>query len=479
MKYAWICASLLLVGASGCDKVGPGLGAGAAAPCPGGELRGALTWHEDDYDGARACARAHKVPLVVDLWAPWCHTCLSMSQYVLTDPAFAPFADRFVFVGIDTDKPSNAAVVARLPQSVWPTYFVLSPDDDQVESRLLGAATVAQWKEFLAQGEEGYLGAAGRALSEPLRLVRDGDRAATAHDLEAADRAYGAALAAAPADWPRRADVLVAQIGARYKRGDTRGCLDLGLGGLDQTGRSSSVADFLVWALQCADERAKDEPDRVAELRARAIARLTDITSDPSAPLSVDDRSDALANLRELLDTLGRHDEARAAAEHQRALLDDAVAKAPSAAAAGTFNYQRGEVYVYLGRAADIVPALEQSAVALPDAYDPPYRLAWVLMKAGRLDEATQWIGKAKLLAYGPRKARVLSLAADIAKAKGDRDGERRLRGEVVAQYESLPAGQATPETIATAKAALAAVDAPPPPAPLAPAPDATVTAAH
>jgi thioredoxin-like negative regulator of GroEL len=452
---AWIGAVLLL---AACEKVGPGIV--AQGSCVRGERRGALTWSEDDFDAARACAAERHVPLVVDLWAPWCHTCLSMSQYVLTDPSFAPFADRFVFVGVDTDKPSNAPVVAKLPQNVWPTYFVLSPDDASVEARFEGAATVAQWREFLGQGEAAYQGAQGDPAAAH---ARDGDRAMVAHDLAAADRAYGDALAAAPAGWPRRPDVLVSQIGARYKRGDVAGCLELGLAALDQTGRSSSVTDFLVWALRCADEREKDEPDRARQLRERAAARLADITSDPSTPLSVDDRSDALANLRELEDQLGHHDLAVAAADKQRALLDDAAAHAPSPAAAATFNYQRGDVYVYLGRALDIIPALEASARALPDDYDPPYRLAWVLLQAKQPDEAKIWIDRAAQLAYGPRKARVLSLAADIAKARGDRDGERALRQAVVAQYESLPPGQASKETIAKAKAALAALDAPAP----------------
>ncbi len=454
MKSAWIASFLI---AAACEKVGPGL-APAGGACAPGEARGALTWIEDDLAGAEACAKQRGVPVVVDLWAPWCHTCRSMSQYVLSDPAFAPFADRFVFAGIDTDKPANAAVTAALPQSVWPTYFVISPDDGAIESRFEGAATIAQWKEFLAAGETAYA-SASLGPNTPIAYVRDGDRAMVAHDYAAADRAYGAALAAAPRGWPRRADVLVSQIGARWKANDTAGCLDLGLRGLDDTGRSSSVTDFLTWALRCADAREKDEPARVAEMRTRAAARLLEITNDPHAPLSVDDRSDALANLRELDDQLGDHAAALAAAEKQRVLLDDAFARAPSPAAAATFDYQRADVYVYLGRGADVVGDLEASIAALPDDYDPPYRLAGVLLSLHRLDEATRYIDRAASLSYGPRKGRVLALAADIANAKGDRARERALRQQIVDLYASLPAGQVSADTIAKAKQRLDALN--------------------
>jgi thiol-disulfide isomerase/thioredoxin len=468
----------LLLGAGGCKKSEPAVGAASGAPgsaaadvatpatsCAGGVARGPLTWREDDFAGAQACAKARGVPLVVDMWAPWCHTCLSMAQYVLTDPALAPFADRFVFVGIDTDREANAAVVASLPINNWPTYFVLSPDDGAVEARFVGAATVAQFRDFLGQGEAGFLDAkaGGLAADDPRRLVRDGDRAVEAKDLVAADAAYTAALARAPADWPRRPDVLVALIGAKYKRNDLVGCVDLGLAAMDQTGTAASVADFLVWATACADERAKDDPAKAQTLRERAAARLTALVDDPAAPLSVDDRSDAMANLRELLDTLGQKDQAHAIAVRQRALLDEAAAKAPSPMAAMTYNWPRAEVYAYLGTPLELVPALTQSAKDLPGEYDPLYRLGWVLYKAGKLDEAAASATRAAALAYGPRKARIVSLSADIAHAKHDQDGERLARAEVVKIYAALPAGQVTPEAIAQAKAALAAVDAPPP----------------
>ena len=450
----WFAAAVVL--ACGCEKIGPGVGSGApaAAACGGdrAETKGALTWIEDDYPAARACAKQRGVPVVVDEWAPWCHTCKSMSQLVLTDPAFAPFADRFVFVGIDTEKDANAPVIAKLPIAAWPTYFVVSPDDETVEARFVGAATVAQWKAFLAQGETAYANARELAPGSPLALVRDGDRAAVAKDWAAADRAYEAALAAAPDGWDRRADVLVSQMGARAHRGDPAACLELASRGLDGTGRSSSVTDFVVNAEACLGH----EQDAARPFRTRAAARIADVTGDPSAPLSIDDRSDGLETLRELEDELDQHDQALAAAERQRVLLDGAVAHARTPAEAATYNYQRADVYAYLGRPNEIVADLVQSANALPDDYDPPYRLANLLVKAGRLDEAATWMDRAIELAYGPRKGRMLGMAADIAHARGDRERERRLRAQVVSLYESLPAGQVSKQTIDQAKGALA-----------------------
>jgi thioredoxin-like negative regulator of GroEL len=47
----------------------------SADPCSKAQVAGAIAWIHDDFATALACARAKKLPLVIDWWAPWCHTC--------------------------------------------------------------------------------------------------------------------------------------------------------------------------------------------------------------------------------------------------------------------------------------------------------------------------------------------------------------------------------------------------------------------
>ena len=123
-----------------------------------------------------------------------------------------------------------------------------------------------------------------------------------------------------------------------------------------------------------------------------------------------------------------------------------------------TYNWPRAEVYVYLQRPLDLVPALEKSAKDLPDEYDPRARLGWIYLKAGKLPEAAKWTDEALAMVYGPRKGRILTQRADIAAAAGDKATERRLREDAVKLYEGLPASQQSPDALATAKQALANV---------------------
>ena len=121
-------------GTGGSSGTGSGVSS-ATGPCTGTKAHGPLSWFEDDYAAALACAKATQRPLVIDMWAPWCHTCLSMQTTVLKDASLQPFADRFVFLAIDTDREVNAATVARLPLQNWPTFVVLSPEDEAVQER--------------------------------------------------------------------------------------------------------------------------------------------------------------------------------------------------------------------------------------------------------------------------------------------------------------------------------------------------------
>jgi thioredoxin-like negative regulator of GroEL len=429
-----------------------------AGACAKAEPRGPLAWIEDDYASALACAREKKLPLVLDLWAPWCHTCLSMQTTVLVDPAFAQDAPKFVFAALDTDREVNAAPVGTFAPSAWPTFYVIG-NDEQVLARFVGAATVAQFREFLASGARA---AAGGGAAADARLL-GGERALAKKDFATADEEFTAALAAMPAGWPRREELLLDLVMVKNKRGDTRACLELADRYLETAGSSALATNFISYAVGCAD-RAANEPDahdRANAIRERAIARWQAILADAKAPLSIDDRAEALGYLRDALDEAGDHGRAVQVAEQLRALVDDAMAKAATPLAKMTYLWPRAEVYAYLGRPLDLVPDYTALAKQLPGEYDPPARLGWLYLKAGKLADAATWTEQALALVYGPRKGRLLAQRAEIAKAAGDRATERRYRAEAVKLWESLPPGQQSPENLEKAKQALAALDAP------------------
>ncbi len=427
--------------------------------CAGPVERAPLAWFEDDYDAALKCAEQSGRPLFIDEWAPWCHTCISMQEHILTDKALAPLAKRFVWLAIDTDKEVNAAAVEQFPPQVWPTFYVVAPTDESVQARSLGAASVKQLRTFLQSAERTFLDSAADRLAadDPLALLRDGDRAIAGGDAGAAASHYRAALNKTEADWDRRPDVLVALISALYRTDAYDACAALAEEELAHTGKSASAADFAYYASICASNL--DDQDRMGKLRQVLETHMDTLVNDEAAPLSADDRGDAMRIWRTILIAMGQEDKARQVAERQRTFLDQAAAEADNAFAAMTYNWPRAEVYDYLGIPAQLISDLQASVKALPNEYDPAYRLAWIYLQAKQPDKALPMAEQALKLVYGPRKANVQRLIANIYNAQGNRDAERAAREAVIEIYRNLPVGQQRPAGLAQAEAALVAMD--------------------
>lgn len=436
----------------------PGSAASAAAACAAAQTQhgSRMAWFVDDYPAALACAVASNRSIVMDLWAPWCHTCLSMQTTVFTDAAMTAIADKFVFVAIDTDRDRNAATVAAFPLTAWPTFYVIAPNE-QVRGRLVGSASASQFVTFV---QDSQVAASPQSVAA---LVTQADQAVTRGDYAAAEPLFAAALEKTAKDAPRRPLIVLALLQTKAKRNDYLGCILLANTEAGNLGQTSAASDAMHIAMSCAEPVSKQNEagsEAAAQLRTVAITTWSALLAAPNSQLSVDDRADAMVGLREAYDGMDKHKDALAIAETQRALLDQAATQASSPLAASTYNWPRAEVYVYLGRALDIVPALIASANALPTDYDPPYRAAWALFQGQKYADAALWANKANALAYGPRKARVLTLLIDIAKAQGDRTAELSARRELVANYKTLPATAQNPKALAAAEAELAATEA-------------------
>lgn len=419
--YRIVLAGVLGLVLAACATSAPAPQPAVVGPAPVVDGPG-LTFIDDDLDRALALAAASNRPLVIDLWAPWCHTCLSMQQVVFKDPALEALEARFVWLALDTDRPENAGAIERFRPEVWPTFYVVSPDG-QIQASQAGSTTAAGFRQFLVRGDDGARESAALTEGSPLWHLRAGDRAVAAKRYEDAEAAYRKALEVAPRDWPRAPEVLVRLARTLYRQDRFKACAELALAELPRavSNRDVSGTDFGLYASLCATKLG-DKP-LAATLRSVLVApesSLAWLAADPTATLTADDRSDALSTLREVYEALDRPDDARRTAETQLALLDAAVAAAPSATAQMTYAWPRSEVYVSLGRGAEILPWIQELIAELPDQYDPPYRAAWVLHKLGRDAEALPLAQRAVELAYGPRKARLGSLVAESSAALQD-----------------------------------------------------------
>ena len=407
-------------------------------------LRQGLPWYENAPDAALAAARAEHKLVLVDLWAPWCHSCLSMQNFVLTSENLPQLDHHFVLLAVDTERAENAAFLQTLPVAVWPTFYVVNPER-QVFGRWLGSAAPTQLARFLSDSERAAQLEGSERLpdSDPVAQLRLADALAMRGEQVQAADAYVRALALAPADWPRRPETLVAQITALSKAKADARCLELASASMQQTGSAASASDFASYALGCA-ERVPAGDALAQQVRRAVEQRLTPLCLHGSAELAPDDRADACDNLAEARGVLGDAAGARAATLQRLDVLERAAAGKPDSVAIA-YDWALTGALIELGRAQE---ALDRAIVrerALPDNYNPPQYQARAYKELGRYEEGLNALERAIRLAYGPRRLSFLTLKADLLIGANRKEEARRVVEEQLAGYRALPDGQKQP----------------------------------
>jgi tetratricopeptide (TPR) repeat protein len=361
-------------------------------------------------------------------------------------------AGQAVWASIDQEAAKNRAFLDRFAVQGLPTFLLLDPKDESVLGQWLGSGTVAQMRDFVRGGvlelkarKEG-----GAREGSPL-AARKADEAAMRGDFIAASAAYELAVARSGPGDSLRAQWLVGWTSALRRLGSVealRRCVEVGLAELDRTGDTSLAADFASGIAGCAEALAEKEPaakEQAAKVREAVLARLGELLALPGAPLSADDRSDALSMVTDLEDQAGRHDKALAAAQTRVAVLRAAQAGAPDPEMASTFDAHLTQVLMYLKRFAAAEELLAARIQQMPRDYNPLGHLARVLLEEKKLPEAERTVDRAlALLPRGPRRVGLLGLKSRILIAGGKAD--QAVVREQLEILETLPRTQRRPE---------------------------------
>jgi thiol-disulfide isomerase/thioredoxin len=391
----------------------------AAKPESAGRSEAAetLPFIHDDYARALADAKRTKRPIFVDAWAPWCHSCLSMRAYVLTDPSLAPLAKELVWLTVDTEKDSNAAFVTRFPNRVWPTLWVIDGERESTTLRWEGTATAPELLTLLATVREGGNGAHATQATEATMIFLRANQAASRGEVAEAERGYRDVLA--QKDFRERPRAVEALVGLLAAKKDHGACAELAISEAPRLPPGTSRATLLATGLSCARE-GKREADmtKLADAAERAA-------TDPDPRTLADDRSALFEELVETKKERGDEVGARSTARTWASFLEQAASRAPTKQARSVFDPHRLSAYLASGEPERAIPMLTESERDFPEDYNPPARLARAYLEAKRLDDARSAIERAVARVYGPRSLRIFDLAADIAKARGDVASQR------------------------------------------------------
>ena len=116
--------------------------AGAAPKC--GHCKAALPWLVNATDSDFEQAAATKLPVVVDLWAPWCGPCRMVAP--ILEKVSKKYAGALKVVKVNVDQ--NPALQARFQAQSIPTMLLLK--DGKVAARQVGAMPQPQLESWLS-----------------------------------------------------------------------------------------------------------------------------------------------------------------------------------------------------------------------------------------------------------------------------------------------------------------------------------------
>ncbi|MBI2213682.1 MAG: thioredoxin family protein [Acidobacteria bacterium] len=423
-----------------------------SASTPG---KSSINFMHDDYAKALKEAKAKNVPLFVEAWATWCHSCRSMQAYVFPDPKLVPYGSKFIWVGIDIDKAQNAAIKKKFVIEGVPSFFIVDPADDSVALRWLGSATVPQLMEIL---DDGANAVAKKGEQRVDKALAKADKLYAAGKNAEASVAYQDALAKAPKGWSRYGRTTESLLFALQSSGQYGTCVARASREYPKFKNSSSAMNIAALGLDCALSLGNDVVQRAADVaKFEGIAR--EAMDNSRVVVAADDRSGLFITMMGARSDAGDTAGAKAIAKEWAAFLEREASKATTPEARAVFDSHRLSAYIELGEPERAVPMLEQSAKDFPDDYNPPARLAATYKAMGKFEDAVRFADLALSRAYGPRRLTIFRTKSDAQTGAGDMEAARSTIEAAIAEAEAFPEGQRSDRTIAALKDKLASLD--------------------
>ncbi len=379
-----------------------------------------IKWIHDDWSQAQKHAQATKKLVAIDVWATWCHSCLSMKNYVLTKETMRDVSQQHIYLALDYYLEKNTEFFKKYPIDFFPTFLVIDSLSGKVVSRKTGSATAEQMRDFFKEAKVKQQSQTGQQL-----LAQRNYQGAAKLFKKALSKGFNEELA-------------MGYIEALWGH-DKKACALEGhrmLKKLSQSGISVDIGSLVLYGSEKLDKAQKQTiyQDLIAHFKPHLERRPAGLTAD-----DLSNRYDVVSGALEGLD---QEKEALKVAAARLTMLEKAAKDAQSASARSTFDYHRMGLYLKLKQADKAVKMLQASQKAEPNNFNHPWRLSLVFLKQKNYPGALKSINRALQVGYGGRKLRLFSTKIDVLLASGAVKEAGLTHQEALALLKKLPATQ-------------------------------------
>lgn len=399
-------------------------------PAPGAEL------FSTDIDGTLAAAKKAGKPLLIDFYGIWCPPCNELEETVFETPDFHAKAKAFALLKVDADAPASWKIKDRYRVGGYPTVVFANADGNEI-FRVVGYRSP---REFL------------RTMDLVLAAKnQDLDKSCKSRTAEALWRC---ALVCTERKDQKCAEAAYEKLETKLKPSSVRYQLARAYTvevapnpELKRDGYERLLAEFsdspaaLLWsgeylALFEGDGTAAGSQGPKKPLLEKVLSHFPQMQKDSRLEELGLAPTDLLEARAELLQGLGRADEAKAAWKDAAEALEKASAGLSSEKPERGYTLERIEC---LESAGDLEGALKLAGEyrqKYPEEFTFHYVAAGILQREKKFNDALPIARRAFELSYGDNQIRVATLLIGLLATIPDRAGAKQVYEQVKASYK-------------------------------------------
>jgi thiol-disulfide isomerase/thioredoxin len=368
-------------------------------------------------------AKKEKKPILIDFFGIWCPPCNELDETVFETTRFLEKAKSFKLLKVDADSKSSWKIKDKYKVGGYPTILFTDSNGSEIY-RITGYRVLSEFLRVM----DLVLGAKGKSLEASCKSSDEQDlwRCAVVCSEQKDKACLDKTLV--------KLKEVLAPGSVRYQLARSLAVENSGTDDLKRDGLESLISEFpaspaaLYWAveyMQLFGSESKQSPKK--NIVEKALANYSKMLSDPTQEELGISKTDMAQSRADLLEKLGKLDEAKAAWKEAADLLEKLSAELPKGTYARGFTLQRISCLENSGNIEEALSLAREYQKKFPKEFTFHYVVAGLLERQKKFNDAIPLAKKAFDHSYGDNRIRVATLLMRLYATVPDRESATKV----------------------------------------------------